>query len=396
MWGFFSNDGWVIKGFLKNFFFFENFVILSIFLLAVLWIATAVFLLPNRDVDGLCYHLPQIYESILQHRWVMLPLELRSHFAFPFNAELLFLWPAIFFHSQQFVDGVQGVMALFGVFILYALGREWNLTARTSVFIAFLFFLSPVVLAQSGSNYIDLIIAVLFLFAVYFAVSFYKTNTHYDLYNAAMAIGLLAGTKYAMLVFVVSLQIFMIKGLRKMSRIHLGCYIAVIVLLGGYWYLRNWILLGNPIFPVTLGSDGGHFKLYQRVRFYLARKLPPIIFCGHRYRYIQWRNGVGFLGNGFAFVAHLFFEIIERFQPRSKVFIVSLAACPYWIFVFIFRAIGPASVRCQICHFYNSNCIFDFRENHRRAAEDIPSLDSRHLHHFRPAFGHVTFDQHMA
>ena len=93
----------------------------------------------------------------------MLPVAMDGHFAFPLNAELLFMWPAILTHSQQFVDAVQVIIAFWGVAVVYGLARAVDTKPKTALFVAFLFLFTPVVLAQMGSDYIDIITGVFFL-----------------------------------------------------------------------------------------------------------------------------------------------------------------------------------------------------------------------------------------
>ena len=51
---------------------------------------------PPRGIDDVTYHLPPIYQAIQDHRLTVLPIELRGHFGYPLNAEMLFLLVPLF------------------------------------------------------------------------------------------------------------------------------------------------------------------------------------------------------------------------------------------------------------------------------------------------------------
>jgi len=66
-----------------------------------IWGALVVYFLPTKGFDVFAYHLTPIYEYIVCHKIFLLPVKFYSHFSFPQNAELLFLWPAIFFIASD-------------------------------------------------------------------------------------------------------------------------------------------------------------------------------------------------------------------------------------------------------------------------------------------------------
>ena len=77
-----------------------------------IWMGVCAYFLPPRWSDDLVYHLPPIFEYIINHKVFLLPVEFQSHFAFPENAEFLFMWPVILSHNQQWVDFIQVIMEL--------------------------------------------------------------------------------------------------------------------------------------------------------------------------------------------------------------------------------------------------------------------------------------------
>ena len=227
----------------------ENFVLGALFLLICCWVCIAIYFLPPRTSDDLTYHLPVIYEYVIKHRIFLLPVDFYSQFSFPQNAELLFMWPAIFFHSQQFVDSIQFVAALWGIVVIYGLARVVDVPARTAVFVSLLFFFTPVVLAQLGSNYIDIITAVFFLAAVYCAALFYRSSNLVYFYAAALACGVLLGMKYNFCILPLAVMPLLAGSFKKGRYKHWAGFITIFLMCGGFWYVRNFLVFAAPIYP---------------------------------------------------------------------------------------------------------------------------------------------------
>jgi len=227
----------------------ENKTLLIFCAIATAWIGAAVYLLPPRGVDDLAYHLPRVYEYWQNHKIFLLPVNIFANFAFPENADLLFLWPIVFFQNQQWVEGGQLVFGIYGVLVLFTLARLQKLSPRTSAFLAFSFFLTPVVLCQMGTNYIEVITAVTYLTAVFCALRFREQGEIIFLYAAALSAGLGAGMKYGMIPLVIYLLIFILPAFRRVKRAHIFGYLLVMLIAGGFWYLRNLIILHEIFYP---------------------------------------------------------------------------------------------------------------------------------------------------
>ncbi|MFH1359978.1 MAG: glycosyltransferase family 39 protein, partial [Candidatus Omnitrophota bacterium] len=289
-------------------------VFLSIlFIFTSLWMFLAAYFYPPRDVDGIIYHLPPIYEAIQTGKLGLLPVSLRCNFAFAFSAELLFMWPAIFFHSQLYVDCVQYIYAVLGMITVFALARELGQDRKISLLLSFLFFFTPVVLFQAGTNLIEVIITAFFLISLYLAIRFYREGRLRDLYFAAWAIGLTFGMKYYMPIFAISLQFLIIPRLLKKPRKHLFLYLLCILAAGGYWYIRNYAVLGNPTYPVDIlrlnaggtafDYTGNELKISQFIKgiFYNLYEL-----CVHDKSLATFQGGYGLAFWGVAFPSWVF------------------------------------------------------------------------------------------
>ncbi len=213
------------------------------------WILAAAYYLPPRGIDDLCYHLPAVFEYYRSHEIRLLPL-FTPQFAFPENAELLFLWPVLFTHDQGMVDAANVPFVLLSVLTLYALARHFSLPKRDALFAALLYAFCPVVLMQAGVNYVDIIVSAFLLLSIYFTLRYSEDQHWLDATLAGLSIGLLCGMKYTAPFLVLPLQFLMVPALRKGRWRHAAAYLSIMLLAGGWWYLRNAVVLGEPMFPV--------------------------------------------------------------------------------------------------------------------------------------------------
>ncbi len=288
------------------------------------WFILASLLLPPRGVDDLGYHLPPIYHYITHHNLEVLPPEPVPFVAYPQNADMLFMWPTIFVHNTSLIGLVQFTFSIIGIVAIYALAQMLGLSAAISFFVAIQFFFTPVVLAQAGSAYVDNISAVVFLMALYFSAMFFKTKREVHLYLAALSIGFLTGTKYTMVIPAAFLQIFILPVLWKEKKTKsFFLYLFLLFLAGGYWYIRNYIVFDNPIFPVNLTQNNfGVMGGIEVEKFNFLEKLIdiPFAFAGLFLFDLglgSFHGGFGIAFWGIAFPAWLYF-LYKSFNAPSR------------------------------------------------------------------------------
>ena len=233
-----------------------NIILIALVLLSYSWVVTAAYFLPLRGVDDLFYHLPPIFHYIQTHTISLLPTEIRHHFAFPQNAELLFMWPTIFSNSQRMLDSANVPFVLMSVVVVYALLRNFLIPERDALFSALLYALCPVVIMQAGSNYIDVMVSLFFLISLYYTILYFQDQRTLYACSAGMSIGIMCGMKYTVLFLSIPLQLVMLWKLCTARRQHAVGYFSLLIALCCWWYIRNAVVLGNPIYPMNLFVSG--------------------------------------------------------------------------------------------------------------------------------------------
>jgi len=285
----------------------ETGILAALLLFEGIWLVTAVAYYSPRGVDDILYHLPPVYEAVQTHRFQVLPLQLREFFAFPFNAEMLFLWVTILTGGIAWVDGTQILSALLGIAAVFALGRQLGLRPRGAFFAAALFGAMPVVFLQAASNYIDVIVNAWILAAAVALLAYQRSGSRVALFVGGLTTGLLLGSKYQAILFAAALAWIAFaaalgRGLRgaRLAR-PLGLFAVPAAAAGLYWYLRNWLWFSNPFFPLPVTLFGatifpGDWK--QGPPVWSALLKDPI----DALRIAAWDPGLGSFNGGLGFL----------------------------------------------------------------------------------------------
>jgi len=227
----------------------------------VLWILVLVYLFPVFDMDGLVYHMVSAAGWIQDGRIHELPYHIWSN-VYPHNTELVSTWLLLFLKSDTFIDGLQLIFCFGGMLATAGIAKHIGLSKVNAVISGMLFLLTPIVLVQCRTTYIDVAFASMFLISFYFLLRFESERKMVDLFLSALAAGFTLGMKYSALPYTgMVLLILILILLRELlgRRIGSSGFLQGIVLillpvfvLGTVWYMRNWVLYGNPFHPFTI------------------------------------------------------------------------------------------------------------------------------------------------
>lgn len=217
------------------------------------------------EYDNLAYHLPFMVDW-LQHGdlWKVY----YSAFAgplgyYPSNFELLDLWIALPFHSDLMINLINIPIFVLLPLVLYKVARNFGITSQASLLVVILFLMMPVTMRQLGVPLVDIYFCLTFLWGLFYLQEYRKTGHLNEVFLAGLALGLFAGTKYLGIVYIVPLVIiFMIflflSSKKRFKSLWWGMllFLSAMFLTGSFWYLRNWIDTGNPLFPTDVAIAG--------------------------------------------------------------------------------------------------------------------------------------------
>ncbi len=158
------------------------------------WAGIANYLYPIHDWDGMVYHMVAVAAWTQAHKIYVTPYNLQSN-TFPENTEALFTWLAVFPRGDVFVRLAQLVFVTAGALAVTGLARVVGLRRTTAIACGCLFVLTPVVVAQLTTTYVDVAFACWLLVFLYFLDCTKNHFTWGSVVLTGLAAGLTIGTK---------------------------------------------------------------------------------------------------------------------------------------------------------------------------------------------------------
>lgn len=222
---------------------------------------------PRPEYDALDYHLPIAVQWLQAGNLRLLPLTLPNlhPMQFPANFELMELWILVPLHRDfllqlAFLPGLALMVA--GV---TTLARTTGGRVRTGMIAALIVVTLPnVLVSQIGTDLADLFMAGALALAAGFLASYTAGGRRRSLVLAGLLAGLAAGARYQALVDIAPLAVIAVAHEareRSGSRLvrNLALALAGLVLTGGFFYVRNVLATGNPLFPRSWQLPFHHF-----------------------------------------------------------------------------------------------------------------------------------------
>lgn len=142
------------------------------------------------------------------------------------------------------------------LFISSRLGRSWAVMA-----IAVVFYLLSHLLLGSTSGYIDTGTTSFILITWLLTMEFVSSKSQSALWSFPLFAGLAVGAKYNSLApIAVSGFVLAVSRFRHGIRLSLSRFVVSAIFflcLGGYWYVKNWAVTGNPLYPFFFSCRTG-------------------------------------------------------------------------------------------------------------------------------------------
>jgi hypothetical protein len=252
---------------------------------ALAWRLFLAAVLPPFAYDALAYHLTAVADWVQSGRIGTNAYALCCT-RYPSNAEVLFGWPTLLLGRDTLTDAVQVVAAVLGAVAVAGIARAAGARRCGAVTAGALFVLTPVVLTQANTDYNDLTIAAMFLAALFFVARLLATpgrpRLHYALLVGAAA-GFAFGSKPNGIGLALAVAVPLLVALAAAARRRrdasrwlaaLALFAGTTVVVGGWWYMRNWVETGNPVAPFRVTLLGHRlFRGSTTVHDYLT--IPP-------------------------------------------------------------------------------------------------------------------------
>jgi hypothetical protein len=201
----------------------------------------------------------------------------------PSNVELWFLFLLAPLRSDYLAGAGQLPFAALAVLAVAATVREAGGRRTAALGAGLAFLLVPEIWQQAPTAMTDLALAALLLASLPFAVRLYRSRAMADALASTVALALAVGSKYVGPVLALPFAVVALATLaggtpgRPRASDRSTAMRAVLVILvvsillvvffaaGGFWYLRNAIVTGNPFYPVrALGLPGLYGRAAMR------------------------------------------------------------------------------------------------------------------------------------
>lgn len=287
----------------------------------------------TSDYDSLAYHLPFVCEWI-QHQGFVVHPGFASDLAgyYPSNYEalcMLFYFP---FHQDAFVLLPNSVIFIYLVCSVHGLIRRLGGSIISGLTATAVLCTTPIVSSNLLSLHVDLPLAAFFFTTLYFGLRFEET-TPAAVWCLAGTCGMMIGTKtsgFAYAFLALAAVVIWRPGVFLRLRRHLigtrlFIALALLLALGGSWYIRNVILFHSPLGMAVQQQSILQSTMLGVFRWSSAHDFLNLV------KAFAWQCGLPFV-----FMSGLGLVLILRREIalRSKLFLIIVAVCTfglYWI-----------------------------------------------------------------
>ncbi|MBI95653.1 hypothetical protein CL656_00675 [bacterium] len=229
--------------------------------LALAKLFVALFKIPV-EFDALVYHLPIVSEwfqtgSLMNIYYTAFSGPLAYY---PSNFDLIYLWSIFPLNNDYFLNLLNFPIIFCIPFLIYSICRNYKIKQKISLFVSALPLYLPVFFQQLGTVFVDGYFVLNMLFSIYFLQEIYKNHSlTKNSILFGLSLGLFVGTKYLGLPFAIIIWLWFLlsyftKKILSIKNLILSSISFLIT--GAFFYVRNFLDSGNPIFPVDISAFG--------------------------------------------------------------------------------------------------------------------------------------------
>ena len=217
-------------------------------------------LTPAIGNDALSYHLAVPKHYLTHNGFYFIPGNLFSNY--PLHGEMMFLIGLVL-HGGILAKGIHWLLALLTVVAIWQFIKLHIPETRFKFLSLLAFYTIPSVFVTSHMAYTDLVLT-LYVFLSFHSYTNWFNKQHIGwLIICALFTGLAVATKYGGLMLPLLGCLGILYACRQLdvkyprASCFLCIYIAVSLLIGCPFYIKNWVLTGNPFYPFFYKLFGG-------------------------------------------------------------------------------------------------------------------------------------------
>lgn len=260
-----KNNAKIVKSWLADIHKDKTFVCLLVLAIGVMVLISALGLLfPVVDFDGNSYHMPYIAHVIQEHHIYDMHSSITWLTGYPKGGEFIQMWNVLIPQNDALADLAQLPFLLLGVVALYVISLRVGVRKSDARFASLFFIFIPVVINQAKTTYVDVLLCALFFAAL--AMVTMKKLSKLDLVIIGIIYSILISVKSTGALFVVATLPFLLQNILVIKNKKLEpkyrqyvqslSLVAIPIAFGLYWYVKNWVLYGSPLYPFGFSLFG--------------------------------------------------------------------------------------------------------------------------------------------
>ncbi len=245
---------------------------LCLILLAIsLLVSMLLVLTPEVGKDALIYHLGVPKMFLAHHGIYFIPGNVFANY--PFFGEMLYIW-GLSVSGEVTAKGLHFAMALLILFSMWKFGKRYFPDNRFASLPLLIFFTIPSVFQNAHVAYCDLTLAFYTFVAAYAFINWFNTKETLWIILCGVFSGIAMSIKFGGLFLPLSGCVGILWGCRQHripNRNALGffsLYVLFTFIAGAPFYLKNWIMTGNPPYPLFYHIFGGRGWSEDQARYY--------------------------------------------------------------------------------------------------------------------------------
>jgi hypothetical protein len=216
----------------------------------------------TTSYDSRDYHVTNLAAWLTQHSIWRMPYQDPAFYtaAYPGNGEIFSLWLILPTHSDQLAYLSVIPFGILAVLAVASIARDLGADVRIGALACLAIVAAPVTFeTQAHSIMTDLAPAALLAAAAALLLRAYKQDegARIPLTGCAgIALGLGVGSKYTALIPGAAIAIWALIAVRP--RRALWPFVAGTIFFAAPWFVRDWIKVGNPLFPLDVKIASAH------------------------------------------------------------------------------------------------------------------------------------------
>ncbi len=230
-------------------------LILAMTVGAALWLWA--FVSPPPPWDAFVYHL--YFPASWIDRGAIFPVTVpfgdQAGTYFPSNVELIYLWVLQYLGQDFGTNIVQFFFLTVAATAAYRLARICGASRAITLCAVLSIFFMPSIAHQAAASEVDVAFTAFFITSLYFILRWYEDpERKVNFVLSCLCAGLFVGTKSIAIPFALFLllPVFAFVLYKRKPAPWLLAALLFVPLTGAFWYARNLLLTGNPIFPLAV------------------------------------------------------------------------------------------------------------------------------------------------